>query len=71
MEPLYTRKDVLEMVDAVFHEFASSYKSDAIASVSRMMDRREEFVIDPEHNPEQSPDNSDKTPHASELSNHG
>ena len=37
----FTREDVLSMVDAAFHEFASSYRVDAKNSVNKMMDRRE------------------------------
>ena len=37
----FTREDVLTMVDALFHEFASTYRVEAKRSVSSMMDKRE------------------------------
>ena len=37
----FTREDVLSMVDALFHEFASSYRGEAKDSVIIMMDRTE------------------------------
>ena len=36
----FTREDVLSMVDALFHEFASEYRVEAKRSVSKMMDKR-------------------------------
>jgi len=38
---MFSRQDVIEMVDAVFHEFASSYRTEAKESIKKMMDRRE------------------------------
>ena len=37
---MFSRQDVIKMVDAVFHEFASSYRTEAKKSVEKMMDRQ-------------------------------
>ena len=42
----FTKSDVFEMVDALFHFYASDYRNDAKEELAAMIQRREDAVSD-------------------------
>ena len=44
----FTRSDVFEMVDALFHMYASTYRNDAKEELADMIQRREDTLGPPD-----------------------